>query len=145
MGPMPFVEFTIIKLSAHAYQITLDDHQTVDPNVLWTPIVQQRWLVYAINVKVLVMEHADQMLTAQFSTIELIVFVMKVSSAIHLAVVVELFYVSINQFQVHVYKCNGTEFEIHSFSHFGFPLILYNMFMKCEQLIEMLSPVFILR
>lgn len=94
MARMLIVEFTIIKLYAHVCPTILDVRQIVDPNVLWIPIVQQRWLVSAINVKVHAMEHVDQMHTAPFSITKLIVFAMMDSPAIHSMAAVKLSSVS---------------------------------------------------
>lgn len=94
MGQIQSVGFIIIKLYVHVNQIILDGRQTVDPNVLWIPIVQQRWLVFAINARVLAMEHVVQMPTAPFSIIRHIVFAMMNSSAIHTVDAVKLLSVS---------------------------------------------------
>lgn len=88
------VESIIIKLYAHVYPTILDFRQIVAPNVLWIPIVQQRWLVSAINVRVHAMEHADRMHIAPFSTTRLIVFAMMDLPAIHTVDAVKLFSVS---------------------------------------------------
>lgn len=82
---IPYVVLTIIKQFVHVCPIILADRQIVGPNVLWIQIVQQRWLVYVINVRVHVMEHADQMHIAPFSITRPIVFVMMDSLAIHTA------------------------------------------------------------
>lgn len=87
-------EFIIIRLYVHVYQITSDDRRIVDQNVLWTPIVQHRWLVFAINARVHVMEPAVLTHTARFSIIRRIVFVMMVLPAIHTVDAVKLFFVS---------------------------------------------------
>lgn len=89
-----FVVLIITKLYAHVYQIISDVHRIVDPNASWIQIVQQRWLVFAINARVRVMEHADQMLSAPFSITELIAFAMMVLPAIHTVDAVKLFSVS---------------------------------------------------
>lgn len=90
----PCVELMIIKLFVLVYQITSGDRQIAVPNVLLTKIVPQRWLVFAINARVHAMARVDQMLIAPFSITKRTVSVMKVSLAIHLAVVTS-FYVRI--------------------------------------------------
>lgn len=80
-----FVVKLVQRLYVHVFQITWVDRQIVDPSVLWIPIVRQRWLVFVINVKALVMAHVDPMLTAPFYITKRIVFVMMVFKAIHTA------------------------------------------------------------
>lgn len=89
------VDHIIIRLYVHVYQIISDARQIVDQNVLWTRIVQQRWLVDVINARAHVMEHADQMHIVPFFITKLIVYVMEDSLAIHTVDAVKSFYVSI--------------------------------------------------
>lgn len=84
----------IIKLYAHVYQIILDGRQIVDQNVLWIQIVQQHWLVFAINARAHVMEHVVQMLIVQFSITRHIAFAMMDLPAIHTVDAVKSFSVS---------------------------------------------------
>lgn len=91
---MQCVEHMIIKLFAHAYRLMSGGHQIAGRNVLWILIVQQHWLVFAINARAHVMEHVDQMLTAPFSIIRRIVFVMMDFWAIHTVDAVNLLSVS---------------------------------------------------
>lgn len=96
--PMLYVQFIIIKPSAHVCQIISDDHQIVDQNVSWMKIAQQHWLVCVTNAKILVMEHVGLMLIVLFSITGHIVFATVVLPAIHLPAVVKSFYVRASSF-----------------------------------------------
>lgn len=115
---MQFVEITIIKLYAHAYQIILDVHQIVDPNALWIRIVQQRWLVFVINARVRAMAPVVQMRIAQFCITKRIVFVMMVLLVIHTVDAAKLF--SVSEFDRIALKSVCVSLMSLYFSVFGF-------------------------
>lgn len=80
------IQFVVYKahvLFVHAQQIILDDHQVVDQNVSLTQIAQCRWLVLMRNVRILVKDRVDQMLSVELFHIHQCVTVITAILEIH--------------------------------------------------------------